>query len=52
MSGESGKPLPTSIGGSRELLRVLTRAGVLAILALIVGVIIFARSLDRCGSYQ
>lgn len=47
MNGESGKPLPTSTGGSRELLRVLSRVGVLAILALIVGVVLFARSLER-----
>lgn len=47
MNGEIGKPIPSSAGGGRELLRVLLRVGVLTTLALIIGVVLFARSLDR-----
>lgn len=46
MSGENGKPAP-SAGASRKFLHVLLRVGVLAAIALVIGVVFFARSLDR-----
>lgn len=47
MNGESGSSDPSSAGGGREFLRVLLRVGILAALGLVIGVVLFARSLER-----
>lgn len=47
MNEDSGNRVPSSAGASRDLLRVLLRVAILAGLALVIGVVLFARSLDR-----